>query len=150
MSKLSSWIKDNLEMAGEALPEDPMKLMAMMVTFDLVMRERKAKGEGEPHPIEEKFLQGPDEFLKGLRESETLQKMAAGMDAEGFRKFVDEAIGVRGLQKMSTTVLQEAAQKQAEALKNDQPQEKVNQVEQTAVQQTAPEVKTKDVGGVSV
>ena len=113
MFKLGNGIYDSIYAAGKDLPENPLDLMARMVVYDLVMRERIAKKDGEPHTIEEMYLKNPEKFVNGLKESETLKKAAEGMDKDKFHQLVNQAIGANGIQPLTSQVLAEQARQTA-------------------------------------
>lgn len=120
LADLGKQIYDELTTTN-ALPEKPLELLTKMVAFDIMARERYTSVD-KAGPIEERYRANPDEFLKGLEKSTTLQKTAAELDAAGFRKFVGQAVGTAGIQKLVNAVTSEQARPthQAQQLANNQ------------------------------
>ena len=138
MFKLGNGIYDSISAAGKELPENPLDLMARMVAYDLVMRERIAKKDGEPHTIENMFIKNPKDFVNGLKESEALKKAAEGMDKDKFHQLVNQATSANGIQPLTSQVLAEQAQKQARQMANNQPQIQVQSIQNQAIEARKP------------
>jgi hypothetical protein len=108
------------------LPENPVALVAKMVTFDLVMRERVSNKGAIGGPIEKKYLENPEMFCQKLEQNKTLKGVTEDMNVAEFRRFVNAAVGAEGVQQLTSKMLQE--------LQHQNPQEDLQ------LQQNVPEL----------
>jgi hypothetical protein len=108
------------------LPENPVSLVAKMVTFDLVMRERLSNKGAIGGPIEKTYLENPEMFCQKLEQNKTLKGVTEDMNVAEFRRFVNAAVGAEGVQQLTSKMLQE--------LQHQNPQQDLQ------LQQNAPEL----------
>lgn len=114
LAKLGRIIYSNLDRKTTdeevKLPREPVTVIARMVAYDIVMRERadnKSKGIEGPGAVEMKFQENPERFVDGLAKSKMLKDIVAGMKDADFRRFVDAAIGRKGSQQLTGQILAE-------------------------------------------
>lgn len=89
---------------------DAEEVVARMVVYDLVMRERadnKNNGIEGAGAIEERFRKDPKGFVQELAKNTTLQNVVKDMNDADFRRFVDAAIGIDGVQQLTSKILVE-------------------------------------------
>ena len=92
---------------------DVLNTIAKMVTYDLIARERV--GKKEAGPVERAYLAGPDTFIQGLENSQTLQKIAASVEQNGeLKNFMNSTVG-KNVQTLSDTVIEESKGRQKTA-----------------------------------
>ncbi|MBQ5797966.1 MAG: hypothetical protein IIW15_08025, partial [Firmicutes bacterium] len=92
---------------------DVLNTIAKMVTYDLIARERV--GKKEAGPVERAYLAGPDTFIQGLENSQTLQKIAASVEKNGeLKNFMVSTVG-KNVQTLSDTVIEESKGRQKTA-----------------------------------
>ncbi len=118
------------------IQDDPnvLNMMAKMVTYDLIARERVSSKAGQAGPIERTYLAGKDAFIQGLERSESLKKFAASVEEHGeFRNFIVSTVG-ETIQKLSTTVLGEFQGKQMQ-----QPEQPKKPTMEQVIRDQAPE-----------
>lgn len=142
VAALGREIHDSLRASMEKLPEKPLSVMAKIVAYDLLMRERLADNGGEAGPVEEMYRENAQAFLNNIEQSEALQQAAKGMTVKRFRQFMNDAASADGIEKLAEEILEErvqpvekvspppreAADRELEAKQNRQ--EKLKKVEQ--------------------
>jgi hypothetical protein len=126
-------LKNNAPADPVSAQKDLKNMLANLVTFDLIMRERAQQAKGEIGPLEKQFREiGPSRFSAEIGKSKTLQDLSANMNAKEFRALVGRAAGEGGIQKLTAQVLEEYQKPQAQK-EPQQPQP------QQVLQQNVPE-----------
>ena len=109
-----------------SVPADPVATVAKMVVYDLVMRERAANNKAKDGPIETTYHKDPEAFCKTLEQNEAIRSIAEGMDTAALRRFMADTMAHNGVQKLTSTVLQEIMPNNAPQIKQSEP-ERVNE-----------------------
>lgn len=86
--------------------EKPLSVMAKILAYDLLMRERLADNDGEAGPVEEMYRENAQAFLNNIEQSEALQQAAKGMTVKRFRQFMNDAASADGIEKLAEEILE--------------------------------------------
>lgn len=106
VAALGREIHDSLRASMEKLPEKPLSVMAKILAYDLLMRERQADNGGEAGPVEEMYRENAQAFLNNIEQSEALQQAAKGMTVKRFRQFMNDAASADGIEKLAEEILE--------------------------------------------